>query len=536
MNNTELESQYYITKSESFRTFISTLRKLKSSGEMTALDLSLYLGKISNNELSECRAIGMKGSQMTSEEKQRLTKAAMLAACCVILLCEIKSRKEIRNKTMLLLEYISYLQAGDHDLLDIAGKVCSYTMVSPGIALSLLEIPNNIDIVAYNLIHNSKFDTDDKLSCISIDDAGAVTIKDGVISLSSAPSWEPWIKSFSDHEGKLEVFTRNARDEKLKASDVDEVVQVENFAKTFLISQEKTSKSKQPRKSRSLECGKEYIIKIALCTENGEPYLGCIPIGVDGTEQGYIATEELVKGLYTEDLIDYFCDDDYLEGAVLYDDATPAIFSIKNTYVRYAKAMANKDFISKRVYYAKVVDFYTGKTKEQNRVILISDKGYGGLMIDDGTLQKGDEVVVCTKSIQDTGVDLFINMSKPSFEFTESPVAFDADDILAEFVTTEDDAANKEAKAPEKDRNYIESREIVRSLATILSSSRERRSIVRYRDILCSAFLFNIIKDETARDRVLSRAEYLNKCLRAAEGIPVKSLSDTGLFSDAEIR
>lgn len=70
------------------------------------------LGKIVENESAEFSEIGLKGLDMSEIEKQRLTKATMLAAFVIILLCKIRSRTEIRNKTMLLLEYLSYLQSG----------------------------------------------------------------------------------------------------------------------------------------------------------------------------------------------------------------------------------------------------------------------------------------------------------------------------------------------------------------------------------------------------------------------------------------
>lgn len=115
MTFTELEKLYGDTGCDTFKSFITAIKKLKSSSQVTDFQLANDLGKIVENESAECSEIGLKGLDMSEIEKQRLTKATMLAAFVIILLCKIRSRTEIRNKTMLLLEYLSYLQSGNHN-------------------------------------------------------------------------------------------------------------------------------------------------------------------------------------------------------------------------------------------------------------------------------------------------------------------------------------------------------------------------------------------------------------------------------------
>lgn len=169
---------------------------------MTTFDLSNSLCKIADNEAIECRYIGLKGKGMTSEEKQRLNKAAKLVALCITYLCETRSRIGARNKALLLLEYISYLQSGDHNLIATAAKLCSFTLTNPGYSITQLEIPNNIDIMANCIAGQSELEPDNGLPPISINNAGSVTIKDGIISISTTTSGTDSCPFPPQHHGK----------------------------------------------------------------------------------------------------------------------------------------------------------------------------------------------------------------------------------------------------------------------------------------------------------------------------------------------
>ncbi|MGN1215103.1 MAG: WYL domain-containing protein [Candidatus Cryptobacteroides sp.] len=536
MTSTELEKLYQETDSNGFSSFINAVKSLKANKEMTDFALATTLSRISDNEKDLCRAIGSKGRLMTPEERQSLAKAAMLTAGCIILLCETRSRNEIRRKTMLLLEYLSYLQAGVQNLLGAAVKACSYSMVKPGYSLSLLETPSNIDILAYNICENAKFNKHDRLSPVTINSAGSVCVQDGVITISSAPALDKGIRSYSDHGDMLEVFTRNLRDEKLKASEKDDAEALDGFARDFLLSQAKTARINRGGKSDTLEKGNEYSVRVIRIVGNdgSAPALDCEPLGIEHEGVCHIKSEELVKGIYTKDLVAYLCDDDYIEGAVLLDEDEPPVLSIKNAYARYCKQLAKKDSVSKRVFQAKVIGHFQGSTPEKNRMILLSDKGYGGLMIDDGTMKIGDCVFAYALPPQEVGQALFINMAKATFDFGDNYDRFDGDDALAGFVADLETAMdNLEAGSGDAQPDSPEN-EIVRQLAQILSVSRESHSTVRYRDLLASVFLFNIAGDECRRDQILHRADYLNQCLRVAEGLAARPIADNQDLTDEQ--
>lgn len=58
-------------------------------------------------EAETYHAIGMRANQYTSEERETIHKAARLAACAITVLIESRSRKQVRDMTLLLLEYAS---------------------------------------------------------------------------------------------------------------------------------------------------------------------------------------------------------------------------------------------------------------------------------------------------------------------------------------------------------------------------------------------------------------------------------------------
>lgn len=524
MTLSELEKRYKETVPEEINSFVSVLRVVKSSGEMTSTGLMTCLCSIVESEIEECRRIGAKGDEMTVEDRRRVAKAALLTACCLIFLCETRSRTEIRKKTLLLLEYISYLQTSDHNLLRVAADACSYLMTFPGFTLSQLENTIGVEMIAYNLAQNATFDRKVPLVPLVVSSAGSVTVKNGVITVSSAPVWRQTVRSFSAHGGVVEICTRDVRDERLKASEVDQVAPLEDFSRLFLMSQDKSAKERLAKNRSRLVQGRSYTI--GRISRSGE-IISCIVLDADHDGRCELKSEELVKGLYTDDLVDYLFEDDCIAGALLVEDGEMPLFSVKEAYLRYANDRAEKDCRQKRVYEAKVVDFFSGQTEDKDRVILLSDNGYGGLMYDDRSLCKGETVKVYTQSLRNWGNNLFINMAVPEFEYSEIPEKFDVNNVLSDFVTDESavpDTASGDGFC--KSGADIAEVEIVRQLGIILSRSKERSSIARYRDIVSSAFFFNVIGDKPMRDRSMTEVEFLGQCLRMAEGMDVRERPD----------
>lgn len=532
MTSSELVLKYRETAPAEIKSFVTTLKK--ASREMSDFQIMTCLCSISDEEAEECRSLGMKSSDMTPEDRQRLTKAAVLVACSLIFICGTKSKSEGRNKTLLLMEYISYLLTGECDLLRTAALACSYRMKSPGFSITQLENSPGVDTIAYNL-SKAEFEMNDPLEPLSVNAAGSVRINGGVISLSSAPSWALSVKSFSLHGGILEVQTRDERDERLKASEVDRIASLEEFSKVFLLSQDKASRECPAENRNRLEVGRTYTISgIGFSDDSGEHFVACHAPYTEHDGVCEVESEELVKGLRVENIVGYFFEDDYIEGAVLVEDGEVPLFSIMDAYMKYANDMAEKDLRSRRVYEAKVLRRFVGQTEDKNRLILLSDKGYGGLMVDDGIHGEGDVIQVYTQSMQGNG--LFINMACPGFEPENEVARFDADGALADFVMDEKTASAKFKEESAGRQAGNAEMEIIRRIGIVLAHSREKNSMDRYRDIICSAFLFNVIGDTARRDLAMTESGYLGQCLRMAEGLEVRDISGTSGLSARQKR
>ena len=532
MTLSELESIYRATPPEKIGTFAGTISRLKISGAINSTFLMTALGKIAENEIPVARALGRKGADMTSEDRLKLTKAAIVTACSLIYACETFSKIEARNKAMLLLEYISYLNNGkDYDLLSFAAKACSYRMKFPGFKISQIENSIGIDMIAHNLSKKAIFDSADPLPPLKINGAGSMSISGGIISISSAPIWEQAVTSFTGHDNSLEVRTRNERDERLKSSEIESIAPLGKFQRLFLLAQGKSPKHISARKLKPLIQNESYTIEDIRVGEDGKTML-CRTVGTDYDGDCEIESEELVKGLYTDDLIDYFPPEGCIENAVLVKEGDMPLFSMRDAYLDYARKTARKDRGTGRTFQAKAIAFHEGASEEKNRVILLSDKGYGGLMYDDGSLDVGDIVTVYTQSIQENANGVFINMSADTGAESET---FDGKTVLSGFFSTEAESANDgDVQSSSSDKS--KDKEIADQIGTILLHSRERDPMARYRDLICATFVFKMVGDAEMSKKALAGAEYLEQCLRFAEGLPIGDRSGVDALSDSEKR
>lgn len=521
----EIEAIYRKTTPEQFTTFMRTIKKAMNAGESSAFEIANALCRITGSETQECRRIGMKGIAMDEKERQRLIMSAKVVACSLVLLCETRSRKESRMASLLFLEYSSYLNSYKYDLTGLMVNCGCYAMTAPGFSWSMIETSIGIDILIYKMLENAKFDMTHELEEIIIDRAGTICLKDGKLHISSAPSHNPDVLAFLNHNKTVEVCTRNIRDERLKASNIDDVSAVDDFASTFIQAQGVSRKSRPKKAGKELVLFDKYSIILgeARKDEGGLDYFECVPLGTlyDGTCE--IQEEELVKGIYTHELIEYFYEKNVIENAELVDMEEPPLFSIREAYKTYCKKMADADVIEKRVYEAKVIDIYQGTTPDKDRVRLISDKGYAGLMRVDGNYKKDDIIIVYTVSVRSRGSELFINMDKPAFDYDEKPGRFDGDSILNDFTVTVNDAiSNLDSSSKAADASSSVHDNIVKQISTILSLSKTDDSMERFRNLLSAAFILNAVGDIEGRDTALARAEFMGQCLRAAEGVPVK--------------
>lgn len=80
---------------------------------------------------------------------------AKLVAGLLVLLCESRSKNETRSRALLFLEYASYLNNYNYDLMGLAVMSCSYAMTSPGFSWSMTENAGGIDMLTYKMLNNA---------------------------------------------------------------------------------------------------------------------------------------------------------------------------------------------------------------------------------------------------------------------------------------------------------------------------------------------------------------------------------------------
>lgn len=312
----ELEQQYQETSPEKSATFMNFARKAWKSGEMSMAEVMNALARIADADTEECRIIGRKGTGMTYEQRQRLTMGAKLVAGLLVLLCESRSKNETRSRALLFLEYASYLNNYNYDLMGLAVMSCSYAMTSPGFSWSMTENAGGIDMLTYKMLNNASFDKNQKLEPILLEGRGSVSIADGLLRVSSTQSWEKYVKAYSSHGDTVEVCTHNVRDEKLKASAIDNVESMNSFAHTFMMSQKMPNKPMQKQSSHKLSAGERYTIMLGSEKEDGErKYFECTPLKTNCEETCELHDEELVTGIRTNELSKYLYSDDCIRRA-----------------------------------------------------------------------------------------------------------------------------------------------------------------------------------------------------------------------------
>lgn len=517
MTSKELQQQYLATSPGQAASFINTIW---NSG-ISSLELLSALGKILDSEIQERRAAARKGKEMSSDERAALEFSAKLTACMLILLCETRSYKEASCRALTFLEYAACLSSADYDIVRLAVDCGSYPLTAPGFTRYMVERAISTDMLVFKMLENATFDRSTRLTAAECHRLGCLRLEGGKLTVRSTASAET--RAFDSHHGRVEVLSRNLKDEKLKECRTDDAESLEAFAEAFMRVQSGGSRQELTAGNGTFTI--EY--------REGAEHPGCTPLNAFYDGPGEIDDEELVKGFYVSDMARFLYDGDCIEGAELEDDSEPPLFSIKKTYLDFAIPLAEKDKRTHRHHESLVLSIFHGATPDKDRLRLISDKGYAGLMRDSGKYKPGDIVITYTQSIKDVNGEKYINMDEPS-SLSEEYGKFDAEHVLDGFILTRETALERLDRPDAREGNSRDG--VFRSLGAMLSRSKARSSSGRLRDLLTSAFIFNAVGDGESRDDVLSEARFLVECLRFAEGHKVRTGDGAGLMREREQR
>lgn len=190
------------------------------------------------------------------------------------------------------------------------------------------------------------------ISAFSYAGKGFVSCKDGTVTISTTDLTENRSTAFTVADGKVEVVTRNVKEERLKATDRDEADLLGDFAEEFVKAQRRII----PRRKTLSEGDRVTITGI----HEMKDQLWCKPVG-EGDDELFLYDDDLVAGTYVKDLLPYLYENDFIAGARVETDSEGIGISIREAYVAFAvqnaqMAYRNKHYFKGRVLFLGVND------------------------------------------------------------------------------------------------------------------------------------------------------------------------------------
>lgn len=518
----ELENQYASLNQESVKGFLKSIQSCYLSKDINILALLGFLERILSEFRPEGYRICAHRGQISSQDRDSITIHGKIVAAMMVILQQTKSYAGLRNKTLLFWAYSAAVVKTMYDFVVFYIDSLCYRIIETGLSWRTIQEAESLDVVSYALASGIRFDKD-RSDYFAFTGKGKVECRDGRFRISSSDVMEAGNQAFSLFGDKLTVVTRNTREERLKSSSQNDVESLSLFADTFIQTQDSFSKERS-RKSE-LKTGDEANIKVTGLSEDGETLI-CAIVDLDNST-GEIINEELIKGIWTKNLIPYLCDGDCIRDAVVVENEdNHYLFSIRDAYQAYARRIAEKDARDNIVMEAVVLeiknDWYGG------RITWISPSGYGGVSfpLAERELRPGDKVIMSIQNIQSSGSSFFINLSQPKYSYDSVDRLFESEDeVLAQFVTTAACIRNS-VNEKEKDESHQKDEETIRLLAAILANRAAKTiSLNSYKQKLASLFLLNLIGDKESFAALLPETYYLRRCISFAQGnkVPLNS-------------
>lgn len=511
-----LEIQYASLTAASSGAFIKNIHAAKNDSGVTTLDLLGFLGRIITDFRPEGRRICLGAPDIPMIDKETLTLHGKIVAAAIIVSHDSRSASETRDKTLLFLEYASAIVKSKYDFVQTATSVVSYPITTTGLDWKTVEDAPSLDIISYKLITSIRFDRSHP-EYFQYTGKGKVVCDKGVLTVYSAEVGEAGARAFSLFDDRVEVVSRNSRDEKLKASDQKDVEAIGVFADSFVKSQEAFVKGK----TRKREYASGDLVDIKLEFDYAGGCFGQI-LDPNNPVKGRIRMEELIRGTETEDILPFLYDDDVIQGArLIIDEESGTSFSIRDAYEAYAKERARQDERNNTVFEAKV----TRIRKDLGRINWMTPHGYGGISfpVEGKALSPGDVMVMTIYNIQTRNGATYINLCPPKYGFDAVDERFDGETVLDLFVTTEDKVQKTRMTGAEVER--AGDADTLRSLSSIMANrSFAEETLEAYKALLTAVFLRTAIGESESARSLQSEAFYLSMKIAFAQGAPVPAV------------
>lgn len=335
---------------------------------------------------------------------------------------------------------------------------------------------------------------------------GFVSCKDGIVTISTTDQTENRSTAFTVADGRVEVATRNVKEERLKAADRDEADELGVFAEEFVKAQRRIL----PRRKTLSEGDRVTITGIR---EDAEGQLWCRPTGDDAEEMA-LFNDELVVGTEVRDLIPYLYANDFITGARVESDADGLGISIRRSYLAFASQEAeiahrNKHFFQGRVLYVN---------EQMKRILWMTACGFFGISRIREGVEEGDEAVLYVVSIVNRDEDCFINVDVDETGGAGQTVQpFDEESLLEAFIQTE---------APAEAESRPDGSERVLKLLRELEDLTAVGALDRYRTLLAARFLAEAVQNQALADRLAFRADILQRKILYAQGKTVRTMDN----------
>ena len=502
----ELKAQFAELKPERADSFIASIHTAYTEKSVNALQLISFLDGIIDGFVPDWR---------TADRKQIILHGKILAALMIVLQ-QTRSFERLTERTLLFLTWCAAVVKKDYKYVELFADALNYLVVDTGFDWGALKSPASLDIICHHLHQGISFDKRDSVM-FSYVGKGCLDGVKGKLALGSSDVGESGVTAFSVFN-RIEVYTRSARDEKLKDSDRDDVEALTKFAEKFLNTQA-AFVDNEPRE-HEYEVGDRVDIKFTGYSKGGKDFIGEI-VDPKHKVSGIILDEELVRGTWTRHLKPYLLGDDCIRKAVIADkEGDVFYFSIKDAYLDYAMSRAREDERNCAVVEAVVTEI---SSLYGGRVIWMTPSGYGGisLPLEGRDLKPGDKAAMSISSIQNMGKSVFINLCSPKYGYDriDKPFGPGVDDVLINFVAAEDEILDEMAAAEEQPESRGKDREAVRMLASILTSRAVYSvGLDSYRKKLVALFLAKLTEDDEAFKALEPELFYDRCCITFAQG------------------
>ncbi len=509
MTIAELETLWLSTTVDNSADLVRGIRAAYSSGEISNLDLVAFLDRTVDAFMPEARRICSSTDGIGPEDKEALFLHGLLIASEILILCEMRSARRLRDRALLFLEFASASVSSKYPFVQIAVKVIGHDMVSGGFTWSMVEKATSLDVLSYHFCNAARFAKAE--IPFSYTGKGIVEMREGKVTVS--PSEKAETEAFGVFSDCVTVRTGRSRDIRLKASDQDEIPELCSFFDKFSQAQDAFQ---PPRRNDPVPAPGDYV-DVQYTGEDDSDGFPIMCVISHEEIRGSLAQEELVHFVWTDMVTDYLRQEDCILGVRLETDDKGPYFSIADSYETYASKRAEAYLRSGRQFEARAVRLFD----KWGRVGWLTASGFGGVSPAMDGVSEGTVIVMEVESVIGRGT--YINLRPPKGGVADDYDRFntgdaEGDEILEHFVTTREDVQRYRGKEKAATED-TDGRAVVSRLARIiLSRAMTGSSLDAFRCLMVSSFLARTAGEEQVVGALRQEMTYLSRIVAYAQG------------------